>query len=51
MGAPTANYTFNIPNSAAFYGVQLMSQAASDDVNANAFGFRVSNGGRWTFGL
>jgi len=31
--------------------VTLMSQAVSDDLTANAFGFRASNGVRWTIGL
>jgi hypothetical protein len=31
--------------------VSLMSQAISDDLTANAFGYRVSNGLRWNFGL
>ncbi len=51
LGAPTTSYLINIPNAAAFAGVTLMSQSVSDDLNANAFGFRVSNGIRWTIGL
>ena len=51
LGAPTTSYLINIPNAAAFAGVTLMSQAVSDDLTANAFGFRASNGVRWTIGL
>jgi hypothetical protein len=31
--------------------MSLMAQAVSSDLAANSFGFRVSNGLRWTFGL
>ncbi|MGE3352639.1 MAG: hypothetical protein AB7O84_12955 [Planctomycetota bacterium] len=51
LGAPTSTFTFPIPAAPSFQGVQLMSQAISDDVTANAFGWRISNGVRWTFGL
>lgn len=51
LGASTWNVSVPIPNSPAYYGVQVMSQFLSDDPTANAFGFRISNGGRWTFGL
>ena len=51
LGAPSTSYLLNIPNAAAFAGVTFMSQAVSDDLTANAFGFRVSNGVRWTIGL
>ena len=51
LGAPTTSYLLNIPNAAVFAGLTLMSQAVSDDVSANAFGYRVSNGVRWTIGL
>jgi len=51
LGAPTTSYLLTIPNAAVFAGLTLMSQAVSDDVSANAFGYRVSNGVRWTIGL
>ncbi|MGE3171492.1 MAG: hypothetical protein AB7O97_02625 [Planctomycetota bacterium] len=51
LGAPTSSFAFAIPANPTFYGVQVMTQAVSDDPAANAFGWRVSNGGRWTFGL
>ena len=51
LGAPTTTYLIAIPNTPAFVGVQLMSQAISDDLTANAFGYRVSNGVRWTIGI
>ncbi|MGE3171493.1 MAG: hypothetical protein AB7O97_02630 [Planctomycetota bacterium] len=49
--SPTTSFSVPIPNSPVFYGVQVMSQAVSDDATANPFGFSVSNGGRWTLGL
>ncbi len=51
LGAATTSWPISIPNDNAFYGVSLMSQAVSDDLTANAFGYRVSNGLRWNFGL
>ncbi|HEX5052009.1 MAG TPA: hypothetical protein VFZ65_09575 [Planctomycetota bacterium] len=51
LGSPSTTFSVPIPPSPAYYGVQVMSQAISDDLTANPFGFRVSNGGRWTFGL
>ena len=51
LGAATTSWSVPIPLSNSFYGVSLMSQAVSDDVTANAFGYRVSNGLRWNLGL
>ena len=51
LGASTTSFTIAIPNNPALYGAQVMSQALSDDLNANAFGFSLSNGGRATLGL
>lgn len=51
LGAPTFNTAVAIPASPAYYGVSVMSQMLSDDPNANVFGFRISNGLRWNFGL
>ena len=51
LGAPTTAYSIAIPSNPAFAGVSLVSQAVSDDLGANAFGFRVSNGLRWNLGL
>ena len=51
LGAPTTTFSIPIPNVPAFAGVTLMSQAISDDLTANAFGHRVSNGVRWILGL
>ncbi|MGE3171496.1 MAG: hypothetical protein AB7O97_02645 [Planctomycetota bacterium] len=50
LGAPTSQFVLNIPNDPNFLGVSLMSQAVSDDLTANPFGFRVSNGARLNFG-
>jgi hypothetical protein len=50
LGAPTA-FFYSIPNDPYLMGLELASQAITDDVQANAFGFRVSNGVRWTLGL
>jgi len=51
LGAATTSFPVSIPASNAFYGLSLMSQAISDDLTANAFGYRVSNGLRWNLGL
>ncbi|MEQ1632635.1 MAG: hypothetical protein ABL997_09705 [Planctomycetota bacterium] len=51
LGAPTTTFLIAIPNNPAFVSVQLMSQAVSDDLTANAFGYRASNGVRWTIGI
>ncbi|MEQ1630875.1 MAG: hypothetical protein ABL997_00785 [Planctomycetota bacterium] len=51
LGAATTTFPIAIPLDPAFSGVQLMSQAISDDLGANAFGYRVSNGLRWNIGL
>ncbi|MEQ1632634.1 MAG: hypothetical protein ABL997_09700 [Planctomycetota bacterium] len=51
LGSPTTTFSIPIPNVAAFAGVSLMSQAISDDLTANSFGYRVSNGVRWNLGL
>jgi hypothetical protein len=51
LGAATTTFPVAIPADNSILGVSLMSQAVSDDVTANAFGYRVSNGLRWTFGL
>ncbi|MEQ1632587.1 MAG: hypothetical protein ABL997_09460, partial [Planctomycetota bacterium] len=50
-GFPSTDFAIPIPLTLDLAGQQLMSQAASDDVNANALGWRVSNGARWTIGL
>ncbi len=44
-------FSIGIPADPSLYGVELMSQAASDDATANAFGFRLSNGLLWQLGL
>ena len=53
LTAGQATTTFSVPIAAnpSLYGMQLMSQAISDDLTANAFGFIASNGVRWTLGL
>ena len=51
LGAATTTFPIAIPADNSILGVSLMSQAVSDDVTANAFGYRVSNGLRWNFGL
>lgn len=51
LGSPSSSFALPIPNVPAFAGVTFMSQAVSDDTAANAFGFRVSNGLRFTIGL
>ena len=51
LGAATTTFPVAIPSGSAFYGLSLMSQAISDDLTANAFGYRVSNGLRWNLGL
>ena len=50
IGAPSTTFTIGIPNDNAFLGLSLMTQAISDDLTANAFGYRVSNGLRWNIG-
>ncbi len=51
LGAPTANYSLPIPLDPALYNASFMTQAVSDDLNANAFGYRLSNGVRMNLGL
>jgi hypothetical protein len=51
LGAATTSWSTPLPLDNSLFGVSLMSQAVSDDLTANAFGFRVSNGLRWNFGL
>ncbi len=51
FGTPATDFFVPIPNSIDLAGIKLMSQAASDDTNANPLGWRTSNGGRWTIGL
>ncbi len=51
LGAPTASFATPIPADNSILGVSLMSQLVSDDLNANVFGYRVSNGLRWNFGI
>jgi hypothetical protein len=51
FGAPTTTFSIFVPLDPALGGQQIMSQAVSDDLNANPFGWRASNGGRWTIGL
>ncbi|MFM1873859.1 MAG: hypothetical protein RL398_3281, partial [Planctomycetota bacterium] len=51
LGAATTSWSTPLPVDNSLFGVSLMSQAVSDDLTANAFGFRVSNGLRWNFGL
>ncbi|MEQ1634523.1 MAG: hypothetical protein ABL997_19230, partial [Planctomycetota bacterium] len=50
IGAPSTVFSTAIPNDNAFLGLSLMTQAISDDLTANAFGYRVSNGVRWNIG-
>ncbi|MEY4828221.1 MAG: hypothetical protein RLZZ562_17 [Planctomycetota bacterium] len=51
MGNPTTSWSLALPLDQSAYGMSLMAQAVSSDLAANSFGFRVSNGLRWTFGL
>jgi hypothetical protein len=51
LGAATTTFPVAIPANNAFLGLSLMSQAISDDLTANAFGYRASNGLRWNIGL
>ncbi len=51
VAQPSTFFSIAIPADPSLYGVELMSQAASDDAAANAFGFRVSNGLLWQLGL
>jgi hypothetical protein len=51
MGNPTTSWSLALPLDQSAYGASLMAQAVSSDLGANSFGFRVSNGLRWTFGL
>jgi len=51
LGAATTTFPVAIPADNSILGVSLMSQVVSDDLTANAFGYRVSNGLRWNFGL
>jgi hypothetical protein len=51
IGAPATVFSYSIPNDPFLIGAAFASQAISDDATANAFGFRVSNGVRWTLGL
>jgi len=51
VGTQTKQLSYVIPNEPILLGEKLISQAITDDVNANAYGFRVSNGVRWTVGL
>ena len=50
IGAPSTAFSVAIPNNNVFLGLSLMTQAISDDLTANAFGYRVSNGVRWNIG-
>jgi hypothetical protein len=49
-GAPTS-FSIAVPSDKVFLGMQAVAQAASDDRNANAFGWKLSNGLRLTIGL
>jgi hypothetical protein len=51
LGVPTTSFSYSIPNDPLLIGAEFVSQAITDDVAANAFGFRVSNGVRWMIGL
>ena len=51
VGTNTKRLSYTIPNEPILLGEKLVSQAITDDLNANAYGFRVSNGVRWTVGL
>ncbi|MGE3171533.1 MAG: hypothetical protein AB7O97_02830 [Planctomycetota bacterium] len=51
FGMPTSTFTVPVPNAIDLAGLALMSQAVSDDMHANALGWRMSNGGRWLVGL
>jgi hypothetical protein len=51
LGAATTSWSTPLPLDNSLFGLSLMSQAISDDLTANAFGYRVSNGLRWNFGL
>lgn len=48
--APT-QFTVPLPSSPLLHGNSLMSQVVSDDFASSPFGFIISNGLRWNFGL
>ncbi len=51
LGAPTTTFTITIPNNPTLVGAQAVSEAVSDDGTVNAFGWKFSNGLRWTVGI
>jgi len=51
FGMPTTSFHVAIPEVPDLLGQKLTTQAVSDDLSANAFGWRVSNGARWMIGL
>ncbi len=50
-GAPTTVFAISIPSSPSLTGLHVTSQVVSDDVDANAFGWKFSNALRWTIGI
>src|SRR5262249_20120382 len=50
-GAPTTSFSIAVPAAHEFIGMQAIAQAVSDDSNANAFGWKFSNGLRLTVGI
>lgn len=51
FGTTFTDFGVEIPLSIDLAGVQLMTQAAGDDLLANPLGWSTSNGARWTVGL
>lgn len=51
VGMQTKLLSYDIPNERFLLGETFVSQTITDDASANAYGFRVSNGVRWTIGL
>lgn len=51
VGTQNKQLSYVIPNEPYLLGEKLVSQAITDDLNANAYGFRISNAVIWTVGL
>ncbi len=51
LGAPTTTFPIPIPVNPSLMGGQAVTEAVSDDSTVNAFGWKFSNGLRWTVGL
>jgi hypothetical protein len=51
VGTQAKRLSYVIPNEPYLLGEKLVSQAITDDLNANAYGFRISNAVIWTVGL